>query len=1119
MGLNGERGPGTEDRGSLDSSFQSSGNRSPGPRFPAPCPRFVELRCHTAFSFGDGGVAPEVLAKHAAGLGYATLGITDHADLGGIVRFAAACGEHGVRPIVGAELVVDGRPLALIARTLQGYRNLAALITSSRVGNLRRWTKRTATRGRLRLSWAEVAERNEGLHLLTGPASGTLATLVRANQLDDARRLLVRYRDLFGERLAVEVQLHHAGRDEAALAGSLVELAGRAAVPWVVTNDPRYIDEGTRLVHEILTALRHGTDLVTATERGLLHPNGSWQLLSPETMAEQWRGAEAGLAESQRIASECEFDLSWVRPPLPRFNVPYGYDDVSFLREQVYYGAAERWGAPGEREKAQIEHELAVIDRLGFSGFFLVMWDAVRFARSQRILCQGRGSAANSVVAYCLGVTAVDPVKHGLLFERFLSEARIDGLTDAPDIDVDVEHDRREEVLDYMYHRYQRSSSALTCVTQLYSACTALQDSMRALGYPAETAFKLSKRLHGYGCSPGADYLERELATKQGVDLSDERGKTVLAAIRAFDDMPRLRSTHPGGFVLSSEPLGDFCPIEATSMGRTIIQFDKDDLDLAGIPKFDFLGLGGLSLVRRAFEAIEARTGTVLSMYNLPDDDPTTYTMISKGETIGTFQIESRAQIASILHTKPERLYDLVVQVALIRPGPIQAKFVNPYTQRRRGHEEVTYLHPALEPILKRTQGIPIFQEQAMAIAMTLAGYSAVEADLLRRTMGNQRKMKRLVVALATLRERFIANGISDEVAHQIEDDLLSFANYGFPESHAWSFALIAFATAYLKANYPTEFLFGLLNAQPLGFYPIATLIHDSRRSGVLVDPPCLLEGERGCTIEGGKTARRQGGKLLRWKAKPGNLRRSLSSQESETALPPSPRLRLGWRFIRGIGGKALDALEKARKDGPFSSIADVIRRTELPRTDVLSLARAGAFAAWEPNRRKAAWEGLRHSGDTLPLAPPRPTPHAPRAFSKPELVFLDYFSTGMSLNGHPVEHLRPRLGRSGAIDSRQLAHARHGDQVIVGGLVVARQRPESANGVLFILLEDEYGFLNAIVRREVEEAHREISRHSSFLLILGHIQRDGPVVQVIAERLKPIMPRAALTFKARDFR
>ncbi|MDQ3995708.1 MAG: DNA polymerase III subunit alpha, partial [Gemmatimonadota bacterium] len=778
-----------------------------------------------------------------------------------------------VLPIVGAELNVDGRPAAFLARDADGYCNLATLVTAARVGQWEEWDKAVQHkhRGRPRVSWAQVAAHSAGLHALTGPASGPLATLVREGNDAGARKLLRDWRDVFGaDRLAVEVQLHHTGGAESALAAALIELAEGEGVPWVVTNDPRYVDRAGRLVHDMLTALRYELDLDQAATRGLLHPNGEWTLLAPAEVERRWRGREEGLRESVRIAKECEgFELAWMRPPLPDFDPPTrlrrrepaeraaghppatAVDTLEYLRERTYVGARERWGEPLTHEqRAQLEKEIEMIGRLGFAGFFLVMWDAVRFARERGILCQGRGSAANSAVAFCLGITAVDPVKHGLLFERFISEVRLGGTTEAPDIDVDFEHDRREEVLDYMYDTYKRPHAAITAVTQTYRAPNAVQDAMRALGYPPELMFTFSKRVHMAEPAEGARLIRETLAEKHGLDVDCPRGRALLAGIAGFEGLPRLRSTHVGGFVLSAVPLGNYLPIEQTAMGRTIVQFDKDDLDAIGVPKFDFLGLGALSMVRRSFDVIEKRTGRRPQLYDLPQDDEKTYDLIRRGETIGTFQIESRAQIASILHTHPERLYDLVVQVALIRPGPIQARFVHPYTQRRLGLEPVRYAHPALEPILRRTQGIPIFQEQAMAIAMALGGYSGSGADALRRTMGNIRKKERLLGELEHLGAAMAAKGIAPDVAKSICDDLVSFANYGFPESHAWSFALIAYATAYLKAHHPTEFFAGLLNSLPMGFYPVSTLIHDARRHGVTVWGPCLAHGDWECTVE-----------------------------------------------------------------------------------------------------------------------------------------------------------------------------------------------------------------------------------------------------------------------------
>ena len=1061
---------------------------------------YVELRAHTAFSFGDGAVSPEALIERAAGLGYDSIGITDTADLGGMVRARVEADKRGIRLIAGTELRVDGRPMALLARDVQGCRNLASLITRARVGSLRSWSpsNRQRKRGMPGVPWSHVAERAEGLHLLTGPASGTIPQLLREGKRDDAERTLHEWREAFGGRIAVEVQRHRGCGDESALAGALVDLARSSETPWVVCNDPRYLDDNSRLIHDMLTALRAGLDLDRATERGLLHPNGEWRLRSPEEMLEMWKGLEEGIEESARIASECDFSVRWLRPPLPAFPVGPGASAEEYLRVQVYEGAHVRWGATlSSKQRDQIEHELAVINRLGFAGFFLVMWDAVRFARRKNILCQGRGSAANSAVAYCLGVTAVDPVLHGLLFERFLSEARIPGpsgeYTEAPDIDVDIEHDRREEVLNYVYGSYQRDHSAITCTVQTYRAPNAILDAMRALGYPAELGFELSRRLHRFDPEEGVEKVQGELAERFGVDLTCPRGRAILTAMTAFDGLPRMRSTHVGGFVLSSAPLGDYMPIEHTSMGRTIIQFDKDDLDFIGAPKFDFLGLGALALVRHAFDSIEARTGDRMELYNLPPDDAPTFAMISRGETIGTFQIESRAQIASILNTLPQVMYDIVVQISLIRPGPIQGNFVHPYTRRRRGLEPPSYAHPLLEPILKRTYGIPIFQEQAMAISSTLGGFSSAEADRLRRTMGNIRKKERLEAVLVELTERMVNNPVPDprvshEAADQISRDLLTFANYGFPESHAWSFALIAYATAYLRWHFPTDFYLGLLNAQPMGFYPTSTLIHDARRRGVEVRPPCLRDGDRFCTTE-----------------------ESITSSEW-------PALRVGWRHIRGVGTRTIDRLCAARDFAQFTSIADVVDRVGLTRAESLQFARAAAFGAWEPDRRRAGWEALRAVGDNLPFAPARMDAYEPRELDERELIFLDYAATGICITGHPMEHLRERLRKAGVVGSCDLPDLADGQRILVAGLVTVRQRPESAKGTLFLLLEDEWGFINVIVSRTLVERYGDIVKFAPFMVVEGKFERDGGVMNVVGRRFKEL-DGGKLVHGSHDFR
>ncbi len=1154
---------------------------------------FIELRTHSAFSFGDGTATPEALVARAAELGYGALGLTDHADLGGTIRFALEAERQGIRPVIGVELDVDGHPVALLARSPEGYRNLAALVTRARLGPWDAWDDDAGTgwhapdghmpdaaharreieawkappaqsrarsaapparsappparsaepppqaapsparsaeppaqpvprgaaavtraerrgappqavpgraargrvlRGRPTIEWHDLARCSQGLHLLSGPATGPLAYLLQTEQPDRADRWLARAKEAFGERLSVEAQLHNVSGRESALAEALIERAASQGVPWVATNDPRYVDAAGRLVHDLMTALRAGVDVDTAACWGVLHPNGEWRLKSPRAMARLWKGREEGLARSAELAADCAFDLRWLRPPLPSF--PSEKGDDALLRELAYAGARRRWGEVDARQRTQLEHELRVIGKLGFAGFFLVMWDAVRFARERGILCQGRGSAANSAVAYCLEITAVDPVRHGLLFERFLSEVRTDGRTEAPDIDVDFEMDRREEVLDYMYERYGRRHAAITCVTQAYHAPSALQDVMRALGYPAEQAFELSKRMRRWEPGAGADELEAGLAERFGLELDGPRGRTLLTAMRALDGVPRMRSTHPGGFVLSREALGAWMPIERTSMGRTILQFDKDDLDAAGVPKFDFLGLGGLTLVHNAFDAIEAHTGEHLELYTLPVDDRRTYEMISAGETIGTFQIESRAQISSILHTKPERLYDLVVQVALIRPGPIQARFVRPYTMRRRGLEPVTFPHPELEPILRRTQGIPIFQEQAMAISMAIGGFSAAEADELRRAMGHHKKLPKLHAALERLRIGMVARGVKGDVAESIVEALHSFANYGFPESHAWSFALIAYATAYLKANHPSAFYLGILNAWPMGFYPPATLVHDARRAGVDVRSPCLKRGAWECTLEVDDLAA-----LVDWRR--------------------NPALRVGWKHIRGLGEKAGEALRAAAETAPFRSVEDVVRRAGLSREEALHLARAGAFEAFEPGRRKAAWEALRAAGDTLPLAPAaRHLPFDPAELEGEERIFLDYLATGVCVDGHPMEHLRPRLRDAGVSDSADMREWRAGAPIVVAGLVVVRQRPASANGTIFILMEDEHGFVNVVVPQRLVERFRDVVHFATFLVVEGRLERDGDVINVVGRRFRELAVRSReAVHNSRDFK
>lgn len=1034
----------------------------------------MELRARSAFSFDDGVLAPEAVAETAVALGYDTVALCDTADLGGAVRFALAAERQGLRPLVGGALRVDDAEVVLLPTGPQGWRHLVTLVTRARL---------LAPRGRPAVAFANVAARADDLLALVGGPLGPVARAWRAGGPAAARRALARWREAFGDRLAVDLHLHPSGPLAAATQGALRTAAEALGVLWTVAHEPRYRDAAGRLAHDLRTALRLGLPYALALRRGRLRPHGDWTWRRPAEIALRARGLEAGLDASRALAERAAFHLAWLRPPLPRFPVA---DEDAFLRARVEEGARERWGRLTDRHRARLEHELAVIRRLGYAGFFLLMWEICREARARGILCQGRGSAANSAVAYCLGITAIDPVRHGLLFERFLSEARADGGTEAPDIDVDFEAHRREEMLAYVYARYGRERAALTATTQLYHGPSAAADLLRALGYPPAQVRAITRRLRGLGPADAAQALRQGEAARAGLALGDPRARALLRALPALEGVPRLRGTHPGGFVLAGADLGAHLPLEPTAAGRTIVQFDKDDLDALGVPKFDLLGLGALSAVRHAFDAV-ATTGVPRpELHRLPPDDPAVFRLLQTGETIGTFQVESRAQIQSLVQTRPERMYDLVVQVALIRPGPIQAEFVHPYVRRRRGWEPVVYRHPALAPILERTLGIPIFQEQAMRIAIDLAGYTPAEADALRRCLGHARRPEALAAATAELRRRLVAAGLAPEVAEGIAADLKVFSAYGFPESHAWSFALIAYATLWLKAHHPAALLVGLLEAQPMGFYPPSTLVHDARRHGVEVRPPCLVHGTARTRLEAGADGR--------------------------------PAVRLGWRWVRGVSAAALQRLEAARAAQPFRDVADAVRRARLARDEALQLARAGAFEALEPGRRAAAWAALGAAAARWPLAPADDLPFPRHEPTPEERIFLDYLATGVCVDGHPVAVLRPRLRAVGAAPATELRALRPGAPVLAAGLVVARQRPPTARGTAFLLLEDETGHVDVVVPAPLAERQRDALRFAPFLLVEGRLEgAEGAWVGVVARRLRPL-GTPPLAHRSRDF-
>jgi error-prone DNA polymerase len=1120
-----------------------SGRARPGGGSAPPPPPFVELAARSGFSLLDGASNPEMLAERAAGLGMPALALADRFDLGGAVRFARACEEVGVRPITAAEVRValgsgrtGGAPLtlalALLCEDRGGYHRLCGLVTEARLAG---------SRGTPLLPLFRLAGRTDGLLCLlrvreSGPGTrpGTEAGAAAA------RAAIDRLRALFPDRLWVALE-HHGLPDDGRACASWLALCREAGVPWAPVNAPLYARPSDRIVHDVLTCLRHG---VTLDEAGdLLKPNAEWHLKGAEAMRERWCFARGGgasppveavvregrearrsgphppygcqpaepvlppycdcdgcraLARTVEIAERCRFRLSHLEPRLPAFPVPGGGEPQAFLRGLVEQGARERYGdPPGERERRQIEHELSVIGRLGLADYFLVMWDIVRFARREGILVQGRGSAANSAVCYCLGITAVDPVGLDLLFERFLSESR----REPPDIDLDIAHRDRERVLQYVYDRWGRDHAAMVCESITYRGKMAVRDAARVLGLPRETSDRLSAEVERGGADDAARRLAEGGLAAAGLDPRAPRSRALLRIVRGLEDLPRHRSIHVGGFVLSSRPIGELVPVERASMpDRTILQWDKDDLDLPGFIKFDLLGLGMLTMLSDGLRLVRESRGVALDLASLPPDDPEVYDMICAADTVGVFQIESRAQMNTLPRVRPRTFYDLVIEVALIRPGPIQGDMVHPYLRRRRGEEPVTYLDPRLEPLLGRTLGVPLFQEQGMKVAITLAGFTPAQADNMRRAMGFKRSHRKMREVEEDLVAGLAANGVAPDVAEKVLQYLTAFANYGFPESHSASFALLVYASAFLKRWYAPEFTCALLNAQPMGFYSPATIVHDARRHGVEVRPVDLAVSEWDCTLEPGA------GEEFR-------------SQPKGAALPPA--LRIGLRFVHGLGPRARDRLRAAREAGPFRSVEDVVRRSGLGPSDLRVLAEAGAFETLWPGRRDALWEVLRRArGDAGPLA--RAVPERPVSFppmSPFERVLADYRTTGLSSGGHPVAFLRPELDRRGAVRARDLATVPAGARARVGGLVICRQRPGTAKGVMFLTLEDETGFANFVAMPDLRERLRTVLR-APLLLLEGVVEREGEVVNVLLrEAVSLDLAGREVRGQSRDFR
>ena len=1017
-------------------------------------PDYVELRCRSAFSFLAGASLPEDLVARAAALGYDAIALADHNGLYGAPRFFKAARDAGLRAIVGADVVVeDGGTLHLLVESRTGYTNLCRLLTA---GALDR------TKGDARATWAQVEAHASGLVCLAGGDDGPLVDPATAPVR------LARLRTLFPDRLAVDVH-HHRDRAGARMMGRLADLAGTHGVPVVATNDVRHAAPADRPLLDVLTCIRLGTAVDQAGRR--LLPNVERHLKSATEMAALFRDTPAWIHESRRIAERCAFTLVDLPYRFPDYPLPAGETPQSLLRRLTFAGARERWRPIAERTRRQLEHELAVIAKLDLAGYFLIVWDIVRFCRERGILCQGRGSAANSAVCYALGITAVDAVAMDLLFERFLSEER----GEWPDIDLDLPSGvRREEVIQYVYRRYGAHGAAMTATVISYRTRSAVREVGKALGFGLDQVDRLAKLLRQHGWHDQHDELAAQLRNG-GIDPDTPRIALLVDLARRIQGLPRHLGQHTGGMVIAAGRLDDVVPLEPASMaGRHVIQWDKDDCADLGLIKVDLLGLGMMAALEEAIPLVRAHEGIEVDLAHLPPDDPKVYAMLQRADTIGVFQVESRAQMATLPRMRPDHFYDLVVEVAIIRPGPIVGQMVHPYLERRAGRAPVTYPHPSLEPILKRTLGVPLFQEQLLRMAMTVAGFTGGEAEELRRAMGFKRSEARMQAIETRLRAGMTAHGIAGAAQDDIVRGITSFALYGFPESHAASFALIAYASAYLKVHHPAAFYCALLNAWPMGFYHPATLVKDGERHDVGFRSIDVGHSAWRCTIEDG-------------------------------------HVRLGLRYVKGLRQDAGERIAAAR---PFASSGDLARRTMLQRDELESLAHAGALAGLGLTRRQALWQVAAVERDpTSLLARVRaPQSDAPLPqMTACEETAADYGTTGLTTGPHVMAHLRPQLDGAGILTARGLDQARHGVRVRVAGHVIVRQRPGTAKGMCFLTLEDETGTANAFLTPPAYERWRVLLNTSALVEIEGLLERRDGVTHVRVASLRRLDAVAAL--------
>jgi error-prone DNA polymerase len=1017
----------------------------------------VELHAASAFSFLRGSSLPEDLVERAARLGYTAVALVDRDGLSGAPRFFKAARGAGLRPIVGAELSLpEGGALPLLVESRRGYRNLCRLLTRMKAGVPK-------GEGRLRLEMLEGL--TEGLVALPGaetllPASGGGRATATSAGLDAGR--LARLAAAFGpDRVRLDVQRHRRRAQEAANQ-ALLDLGGALGLKAVATNGVRHATASGRALLDVLTCIREKRTLATAGR--LLAENAERHLKSPRAMAELFCDRTDLLRNAEELAERLEFTLQDLGYRFPDYPVPAGESQISFLRRVTEKGARDRYRPYHEKARRQIERELALIGKLELAGYFLIVWDLVNFCRREGILVQGRGSAANSAVCYSLGITAVDPVGMELLFERFLSEER----GEWPDIDLDLPSgDRRERVIQHVYERYGAAGAAMTANVITYRDRSASREIGKVLGIPVDEIDRLARHMRRFEYVDADDTLQSRLE-RAGISRDDTRIRVFARLFDQIQDLPRHLGQHSGGMVIAQGRLDEVVPLEPASMpDRVIVQWDKEDCADLGIIKVDLLGLGMMAALEDAICLLGSQ-GVAVDLAHLPPDDPAVYQMLRKADTVGLFQVESRAQMATLPRMKPERFYDLVVEVAIIRPGPIVGKMVHPYLRRRNGEEPVGYLHPSLEPILERTLGVPLFQEQLLRIAMTVAGFSGGEAEELRRAMGFKRSEKRMKAIETRLREGMGKRGITGEAADTIVRSISSFALYGFPESHAASFALIAYASAWLKTHHPAAFVCALLNNQPMGFYHPFTLVKDAQRHGVRFRPVDVTRSDHPCTLEEGE-------------------------------------VRLGLLYVRGLRQDAGERIAAERGVRSFASLQDFVDRAGLRRDEQRALAEVGALNAFGLTRRSALWQVEKAGRPRGPLL--RDVEEGEEVSPVPEMdleerLSSDLRGTGLTAGPHPVSLLRRELGERGVRRAADLPRLADGERVRVGGAVICRQRPGTAAGFLFLTLEDETGLVNVIVRPDLFKREREVLVTAPLLEVDGVLQAtDGLSVRAWAVR------------------